>query len=293
MSLDQATTPTDAAGQPVVVAPPGRRRIEYFRAYQAVLDSPNWIVNLLWGMLAVFSSGVIPIVGTMLWTGYTYECVERLHLSRGRELPDFDVNRFGDYLTRGVFPFCVQLANWFALGATYILLYIFMVLVAVAASAVGEEHLAIVLTIGGMLYAFTVAAVILLPMILLFPLMLRLGLSQDLAIGFKLTWWGDFLRRMWLEIVLTTLFVLMTGTMVLILGCFLVFIGFYAAWAWVTLANAHLSWQLYELYLARGGEPVPLKPVRLIPPLPPPGGCGLPAHSPTGNPLSPPAASTL
>ena len=29
----------------------------------------------------------------------------------------------------------------------------------------------------------------------------------------------------------------------------------------VAIAGAHLDWQLYELYLARGGEPIPLKPL--------------------------------
>jgi hypothetical protein len=245
------------------------------------------VVNLLWGMLAFFSSGVIPIVGPMVWTGYLYECVEVLALSRGRVLPDFDANRFGEYMARGVFPFLVQLVSWLALAASYVLLYVFMVLIAVVGSAIGEQHLPIVLTLGGMLYALVVAAVVVLPMVLLCPLMLRLGLSQNLAIGFNLRWCGDFLRRMWVEIVLSTLFVLMTGTVLTLLGCVFVFIGSYVGWAWATMASAHLSWQIYEIYLARGGQGVPLKPKQVAPPP-----FRHPESGPPRYPLPPPANMT-
>jgi hypothetical protein len=265
MSLDEAST-TGSSGPAAFPATPDRTKLEYFRAYQAVLMSGNWPLNIFWGTLAFFSSSVVPLVGGMVWTGYLYECVEQLHHTRGTEMPDFDVNRFGDYLTRGVFPFLVQLVIWIALGVCYFLLYPFMFAAALTIEGVGEEHALIVLATGGVLYLFTVAAVILTPIILLAPLMLRLGLSQDLSVGFRLSWWGDFLRRMWLELVLSTMFVLTTGLIMTTLGCLLIIVGSYAAWAWVSLASAHLSWQLYDLYLARGGEPVPLKPRRLVPP---------------------------
>ncbi len=287
MSLDQATAPTVAGEEVADPLPAERTRLEYFRSYQQPLHSANWAINLLWGMLAFFSSGVIPIVGPMVWTGYLYECVEALAASRGRMLPDFDVNRFGEYITRGVFPFFVQMVSWLGLGAAYLLLYLFMFLSAMAASAVGQQHLVIALTIGGILYAFTVAAIVVLPLIVLAPLMLRLGLSQDVAIGFQLRWSVDFLRRMWPEITATTLFVLMTGAILTTLGCVLFIVGSYFAWAWATLANAHLSWQLYELYLARGGEPIPLKPRKVMPPPYRQGSPFPPGYSP-----SPPAPRT-
>lgn len=277
----------DPGGPAALAAPSERTRIEYFRSYQQTVQGPNWVVNLLWGMLAFFSSGVIPIVGPMVWTGYLYECVEVLALSRGRAFPDFDVNRFGEYMARGVFPFFVQLVSWLALAASYVLVYIFVVLIAVVAAAIGEQHLPIVFTLGGMLYVFVVAAMVVLPMILLCPLMLRLGLSQNLAVGFNLKWCGDFLRRMWVEIVLSTLFVLMTATVLTSLGCVFVLIGSYVAWAWATMANAHLSWQIYEIYLARGGEPVPLKPKQLASPP-----YRYPESGPPGYPLPPAANKT-
>jgi len=283
MSLQPATASTGPleAANPLVV--PDRTRLEYFPAYQAVLASRNWPLNLFWGTLAYFSTGIVPLVGWMVWTGYAYDCVEQLNLSRGKELPDFDANRFGDYLTRGVYPFLVQLVIWCTLGACYVLTYLGMIVIAAVIAAVGDEHAAIVLGVSLPLMGLAMALVVITPMILLSPLMLRLGLSQDLPVGFRISWWSDFLRRMWLELVLSTLFVLATGFIMTTLGCLLLFIGSYAGWAWVSLANAHLSWQLYELYLARGGEPVPLKPRRLMPP----------PNSPPGMQFLPPTTSTM
>jgi hypothetical protein len=266
MFLQPASALTTTAAPAAPQALPERTRLEYFRSYQAVLGSGNWVLNLLWGSLAFFSSSFIPIVGGMVWTGYAYDCVEHLHVTRGKEMPDFDANRFSDYLTRGVFPFLVQLVLWCSLGACYILMYIGLAIIIGLAEAAGDENAVIVLATGIPLLLLLLSLLVIIPMILLAPLMLRLGLSQDLSIGFKLSWWGDFLRRMWPEIVLTTLFVLMTGFIITSFGCLVMIIGFYTGWVWVSLASAHLAWQLYDLYLARGGEQVPLKPRRLVPP---------------------------
>ena len=245
---------------------PDRTRIEYFRAYQAVLTSPNWIVNLLWGMLAVLSASVIPFVGSLLWTGYLYECVEGWLASRGTRYPDFDPSRFGDYLTRGVWPFLVQLLLWVLVWAIFAGLYVGLIVFAAIAASAGDQYALVIFGAGLPVFVLLLATLLLLAMVCLSPLMLRAGLSQDLAIAFNLKWWRDFLRRVGLEMVLSCLFLAITGMLMTAAGCLIVGIGSYAAWAWVTMANAHLTWQLYELYLSRGGEPIPLKPKKIIPP---------------------------
>ena len=291
MSLE-APLPTDALGPTADDAPAERTRLEYFRSYQQSVHSSNWFINLLWGMLAFFSSGVIPIVGPMVWTGYLYECVEVLAMNRGRVFPDFDANRFGDYITRGVWPFLIQLILWVAIYVTWFVVYIGLFVVLALADVSGDEYAPIVMAVGFPLLALALATVALVPTILLAPLMLRAGLAQDVGIAVNFRWCRDFLKRVGVETAISTLFVLLTGAMLTTLGCGLLFIGSYFAWAWVTMANAHLSWQLYELYLARGGESVPLKPRRPPPQTypyasaPPSGGSAIPTvggTSPDGS----------
>jgi uncharacterized membrane protein len=52
----------------------------------------------------------------------------------------------------------------------------------------------------------------------------------------------------------------MVSSLFLVFVGLLVFcVGMYVALALVTLANAHIYFQLYQVYLSRGGKPIPLK----------------------------------
>src|SRR5262245_4610193 len=170
MSLDPAFTAQDHPGIAPPLAVSERPRLEYFRAYQAALASRNWPLNLFWGTLAFLSSAIVPLVGWLAWTGYTYDCVEHLNLTRGKELPDFDPNRFGDYLTRGIFPFLVQIVIWCSLGACYVLTYVGIFALAAVIAGIGEEHAEIVLGVGLPLMGLALAALVMTPIFLLAPL---------------------------------------------------------------------------------------------------------------------------
>ena len=97
--------------------------------------------------------------------------------------------------------------------------------------------------------------------VVLTPLYLRAGLTHDFAQTFNFRWIGNFVRRMWLEVLLVNLFLWLATAVLLPLGCLLFCYGFWLVLALLTVASGHLNWQLYELYLSRGGEPVPLRPV--------------------------------
>jgi hypothetical protein len=94
----------------------------------------------------------------------------------------------------------------------------------------------------------------------MFPMLLRAGLSQDFGQAFKFAWIKDFLTRMWMELLLTILFLMATGMVVAMLGMLACCIGIIPAAVIIMMASAHLVGQLYAIYLSRGGEPIPLKP---------------------------------
>jgi hypothetical protein len=95
--------------------------------------------------------------------------------------------------------------------------------------------------------------------ILMAPLLLRAGLSQDFASAFSLPYLKDFLSRVGIELVLSFLFLLVTAPFIAALGILALCIGIYAATVVIYFAQYNLYYQLYELYLARGGTPIPLK----------------------------------
>jgi hypothetical protein len=88
------------------------------------------------------------------------------------------------------------------------------------------------------------------------PLYIRAGLRRDFASAFSMAFLKGFLKRVWLPLLLSQLFLHVTGS-VLVLAGFLVFlVGAYPASALLMLATHHIDYQLYELYLRRGGEPI-------------------------------------
>ena len=62
---------------------------------------------------------------------------------------------------------------------------------------------------------------------------------------------------------LSVLFFLVTSPFLGVAGLLLCCVGVYPAQAWILLAHYHVWFQLYDLFLQRGGEPIPTKVDRL------------------------------
>jgi len=62
------------------------------------------------------------------------------------------------------------------------------------------------------------------------PMLLRAGLTQDFAQAFQIEWIKDFLRRVWLEVILGLLFLVLAK---MVLGC----VGFLACCVGVLAAG--------------------------------------------------------
>jgi hypothetical protein len=229
--------------------------LQYGEAYRYVFANPNWVTNVL----LVTVCQLIPVIGPIVMLGYQFEIIEALHRDPRRVYPDFTFDRFVEYLKRGLWPFLVSLVAGFAVGIPMmVLFYILMGVVFVAASGVGGDAGPVVGVIGFLLasLAFVIAAVAL--SVLMMPMILRAGLAQDFGGSFNLDFIKNFLVRTWKEIVLYALFIAVTGIGLMLIGMLFCGVGTYVAAALLLLAQAHLYFQLYQLHLARGGEPIPL-----------------------------------
>lgn len=227
--------------------------MRYLESYNYLFKSPNWGMNLL----AATVAPLVPVAGQMVLLGYGYEMIETLHRFPKRRYSDFNFNRLVPYLIRGIWPFLVQ----FLLSLPMLLIYMatyfgFFASLASAKPGSGPPAYAWVVLGSGIMAMFVLSILMHLVSV---PLSLRAGLSQDFASAFSWSFFVDFTRRVWLEEVLAGLFLFGTSLILLPAGLLLCFIGVYPAAALVTLAGYHLGHQLYELYLSRGGSPVPLK----------------------------------
>jgi hypothetical protein len=259
--------------------------VEYLLAYRFAFQSPNWFKNLLWGSLCFF----VPIVGPMVLIGYLFEVIEWLHRRREEEklpwveatgeappegaiqagpavsvgdfqyaaaerYPDLDINRLQDYLMRGVWPFLVQMIVHLPAGFLYAALYVLMmVLVGVGGASGGPWWLFLGIFLVGIVLTLLLTVV---SLVIMVPLYLRAGLSRDFGSAFSMAFLKDFLKRTGKELVLSQLFLQATGPLVGMVGFMLCGFGIYPAMVVWTMAAHHLDYQLYELYLKRGGAPI-------------------------------------
>ena len=255
---------------PSMANPIGPTKLEYLRAYNYIFENPNWIMNILWGFLCILSSGIIPVVGQLVFLGYQFEVIEALIVARGARYPDFDINRFSDYLTRGLWPFLVQLVVSIVLVPVFLVLYFggFMLVVGGAAAGGEEAGGVVAMILIPFLVLFVMVMIIAMTFFML-PMFLRAGLAQDFGQAFNFSWIISFVKNTWVEMLLSTLFVMVTGSVFAMLGMLALCVGIYAAVALIMLAQAHFYFQLYSIFLSRGGEPIPLKP-RMAPPTMPP-----------------------
>lgn len=232
-------------------------KIAYLGAIRFVFSHPEWFKNVLLGSLCL----LIPVLNQLVVFGYSYEITEMLHRRQTATYPLFGFNRFATYVVRGVWPFVISFIVQTVLQP--------VIQLSLQGSIMGTM---LVMerdeTLGTILAATVIPLAIIFLLILMIglalvltPLLLRAGLSQDFAQAFKFAWIKDFIRRMWLETILVNLFVIMTSSVLVPLGCVLFcYPGLMVAMG-LSIAGANLNWQLYELYLARGGQPIPLKPL--------------------------------
>jgi hypothetical protein len=244
---------------PVLPVGPAQTSMDYMRSYGFIFENPDWMTTAL--LLAlVWIVAFVPAIGiivNLLILGYQFEVIDALLKTQGRQYPTFDFGRIGDYLTRGVWPFLVYLVTMLvSVMVLYGGMIVGVLVVAGIASAAGDDLgpvLGFILGGAGILFFFAALVVV---MIYVAAMVLRSGLAQDFASAFQFAWINDFVRRMWPELLLSGLFLYVTAFVLEILGMLALCIGLFFALALITLAFAHILYQLYVVYLSRGGMPV-------------------------------------
>jgi hypothetical protein len=228
--------------------------MQYFGAYRFIFESPRWATHLLIGAVCQ----LVPIVGPLVLMGYIYNVLETKHRHGRDQFPPFDFNRLSVYLVRGLWPFLVSVV---AALPVFLLLVPFILIVALSGAATGQNGDPPLFTIGLFAVGIPLFVVFLFALhVVAQPMVLRAGFSQDLGSAFSMAFVRDFLSRVWKELLLSILFLIVTAPLVMLAGLLAFCVGVYAAAVVLMFAQLHFHYQLYELYLQRGGTPIPLKP---------------------------------
>jgi hypothetical protein len=228
--------------------------MHYQQAFRYIFASPNWTMNLLYGTLAVF----IPVAGQMVMMGYLFEVIEHFHTRRkmpGPETdhyPDFDTAKLMTYLMRGMAPF----AAWFAfLLPVFLVSSCLWIVGNIIAAASGSTFAGLIILL--FVVAVIVALVVVAKTVML-PVYLRAGFTGNFTESLSTPPIKDFLNRVGRETAMAQLVVVGStiASLVALVACV---VGLYAASAVVFMAAHYLDYELYELYLERGGAPIEIK----------------------------------
>jgi hypothetical protein len=239
-----------------------QRRLQYFAAFRYAFRSADWLQSLLLASVAL----LIPVFGKVALVGYYYEIVERLHRDPAAACATFDFKRFSTYCNRGVWTYLLLLSIVGVLQPVLQIPLQYTIMGVIFAFSSSAQTGAIVATVAAAVWLFLLVGIWLLMMFVYQPLALRGGLSQELPRMFRLAWLIDFGKKMWPEILLTNLWMFVASCILLPLGLLVMLFGVLPATVWLTVAGAHLSAQMYDLFLQRGGEPIRLHPAEAEPP---------------------------
>jgi hypothetical protein len=236
-------------------------KLDWMEPFRFVWSSSKWFVNILLLSLC----GMIPVVGVMVILGYQYQVIEALHLRRERKYPDFDFGRFSSYLVRGIWPF---LSSLLAAVISIPMVIGFVIVFAGLTVAFGDGgghrgggdwapiQLFITLASYPMFLIVFVGA-----HLLVTPLVIAAKLTGDTNYAFDFGFAFDFLSKTWVDMLLVAIATAFGGMLVACGGLLLFCVGAYLVTGVMALVNAHFEFQLYEIYLTRGGRRLPLKPL--------------------------------
>lgn len=218
--------------------------MDYVKPFTYFVAGRNGLGNLVQCAVCV----LIPVVGPIVLLGYRAEVADELVRSRRMTRhPDFEFGRFGDYLSRGVWPFVYQLVVVLLLAG----LLFGCVLVGIAVGAAVREPLL------GLAAGLLLAVPVLVGTpALVWPLELHAQLSGRFAPVEAFGFAARFLGRVWGQLLVSLLLFGVASFVLNLAGFLMLIVGIYLTTVIQFMAQQHLMTQLYVLYLDDGGEPI-------------------------------------
>lgn len=271
--------------------PPPGGSIRFGEAIKFCFRADRPWMNILVSSLLAF----IPVAGPIALGGWHAEIMQRLVRRHPTPIPTLEFSDFMHYLSRGVQPFVMRVL----VSLPFTVLIVFgSIIGGVSASFAGRR--------GDPTVIFVVWGIIAALSFLMAPFMAivtsavytRADLVEEFGPAMQPRKLMTYMGATWLGVLGSAfVFGLLSFAMILV-GIIACYVGAFVASAIVQLGQLHLRWQIYERFVARGGEPIPVKAAVQLPseqarvnPYAPYGGGGPHPPSPPGyaqGPYPPP-----
>jgi hypothetical protein len=231
--------------------------MNYTASVSDFFKSPKWTMNMLLGGVCA----LIPFIGQIVLKGWLITGFWGRDDDRPESFPDFDFNKFGKYLERGLWPFLVTLVTSLVLGMVFAVFMVpfAMIMSLLSGGSHGHENGCVGAFMAMFMFFFYIMMIVAI-VFLITPLVLRASITQDFGQSFDFAFVKRFVSLVWKEILLSALFQIVVSMALVCLGALVLCVGMYFAVVPAYFCWIHLQKQLYRLYLSRGGEPVPPSP---------------------------------
>jgi len=231
--------------------------------YQQILRFP-FLPPKPWGNIAMLAlCHAIPLVGPIVAMGYGAGVEKALLRDPSAAAPRFDFNNFMKYLERGVAPFVIALVLTLVMvPAIWGAMVVGLLLVVMSRG----NPVGVGLGVAGM-FGLGIGVAILMTLFML-PFTLRAMLLGNIGASFDFRWSWDFVKRMAGPALIATLVMQLIAFPIILAGLLACYVGMFFSISIVTLMHYHLQIQLYQLYLDRGGTPLPIRDDPIAPAFP-------------------------
>jgi hypothetical protein len=221
---------------------------DFMRMLRAPFQSPNWVMNLVW-MFVCQIAGII-VVGSLVLIGYQAEVAEARSGGRRENWPDFNPDRFTEYLMRGLWPFLWSLI-WtiplmFVIGVPVIVTFMLSSVLIQS----GNDVSGLIVIVTGSLVSM---AAYCFAMLVMAASMMHSTLGNDFAKGADFVWIRSYVSKMGVTTIWTGIVYILVGNIMGWLGILCFCVGVLAVGPILNLMAADLLSQLHDIFVFRGG----------------------------------------
>ncbi len=230
--------------------------IDFFR-------TSRWFLNLVSAILCL----LIPVAGLMAVLGWLSRGLwGRRSAGQPDGFPAFSFGEFSENVARGAAPFAVGLVGGLLLVPLAVILFYNIPLMGEALFTSSGFMSGLVTVV---VYALAALAWLAFYLVMS-PIMLRAAMTQEFGAAYSAPFVRRFVAATKSELFLSALFIAALGAASVALGFIPPYIAPLVLAPISLFAWQHLLWQLYHLYLRRGGQPVAISPTLSVETTPPP-----------------------
>ena len=228
--------------------------VSALRAVSAAWNDQNFKNNVLLGLVFL----LIPIVGPIALSGWMCEAHQRLLRRHPNPMPKIDFGDFGDYIKRGL---AVFLSSLVIAIPVMIVVYVFMAAAGFATFAVIAATNEPILGIAVGIVVGLISIVVTLALsVVVNAVHTRAELTEDFGKALSFGKVMGYAKATAGTVIVKNLAFMLIALGIVLVGLMLCYLGVYPAAVLLQIASMHLRYQIYQDYLAKGGEPIELKP---------------------------------